>query len=141
MERRQIIIMNYSQSGHSSYNEDTWSDSRQIVTAEDMLVVCKYWHKESASTFNDYPYGGLFAFSNLSFEIQNIIIDDSGEVFKGNLVDCKAPDFIEQVQIDFNTWIDSIKERLPRLREARRIRLLKESELLQLKKLSEKYSS
>ena len=141
MERKQRIIVNYSQIGHYMYNEDTWDDSCVIENEKELLNACKKWHKQSASSFNDYPYGGLFSFNNLSFKKQNIIVDDSGEVFKGKKKDCETPDYFENVKLDFNTWIDNIRQRLPKLKEAKSKRLKEESERKQLEKLSLKYKT
>ena len=141
MERKQIIIVEYSQSGHYMYNEDTWNDSLVVETEKELLNACKEWHKTSASSFNNYPFCGLFSFNNLSFKKQNIIIDDSGEIFKGKKVDCEKPDYFEKVQLDFNTWIDNIRQRLPKLREARSKRLKEESERKEFEKLSLKYKT
>jgi hypothetical protein len=121
------------------YNEDTWDDSCSIETEKDLLSACKSWHKQSSSSFNDYPFGGLFTFNNLTFQKQNIIIDDNGEVFYGKKQDCNKPEYFENVKTLFNEWLQNIKHRLPRLREARDKRLKEESERRIFKELSIKY--
>lgn len=139
MERKERIIVNYSQKGHYMYNEDTWDDSREIVNKKDLLSACKSWHKNSSSTFNDFPFGGLFSFSNLSFQKQNIIVDDSGEVFYGEKQDCDPPEYFSTVRIEFDEWFNNIKERLPKLRKARDKRLKEQDERRKLEELSLKY--
>lgn len=139
MERKKIIIVNYSQEGHPMYNEDTWDDSCSIETENDLLSACKNWHKKSSSTFNNYPFGGLFSFNNLTFQEQNIIIDDNGEVFYGNKQDCDKPEYFENVKTLFDEWLQNIKHRLPKLREARDKRIKEESERRKLAELIGKY--
>ena len=72
---------------------------------------------------------------------QNIIIDDSGEVFKGRKVDCENPDYLGKVRIDFDTWIANIRQRLPKLKEAKSKRLKEEFERKEFEKLSLKYKT
>lgn len=55
--------------------------------------------------------------------------------------DCETPDYFENVKLDFNTWIDNIRQRLPKLKEAKSKRLKEESERKQLEKLSLKYKT
>lgn len=139
MERKTRIIVNYSQKGHYMYNEDTWDDSCTIETENGLLSACKSWHKQSSSSFNDYPFGGLFSFNNLTFQKQNIIVDDNGEVFYGKKQDCDKPEYFENVKDSFNEWLQSIKVRLPKLREARDKRLKEQSERRKFEELSTKY--
>jgi hypothetical protein len=139
MERKERIIVNYSQDGHYMYQEDTWDDSSEIRNEKDLLEACKGWHKMSASKFNNYPYGGLFSFNNLAFEKQNIIIDETGEIFYGKLQECDKPDYFEKVKTEFNEWLNNIKTRLPKLREARDNRIKEEIERKKFEELSKKF--
>jgi hypothetical protein len=139
MERKIRIIVNYSQEGHYMYNEDTWDDSCTIENEKELLTACKSWHKQSSSSFSDYPFGGLFSFNNLTFQKQNIIIDNNGEIFYGKEQDCDKPEYFENVKKTFNEWLGNIKVRLPKLREARDKRLKEESERRKFEELSMKY--
>ena len=139
MERKTRIIVNYSQKGHYMYNEDTWDDSCVIENEKDLLSACKSWHKQSSSSFNDYPFGGLFSFNNITFQKQNIIVDENGEVFYGKKQDCEKPECFENVKVSFNEWLDNIKVRLPKLREVRDKRLKEQHERRKFEELSIKY--
>lgn len=140
MKRKTILIANYSQIGHYMYSEDTWSDSIIVENEKDLLWFCKNCHKESASKFNNYPFYGLFDFKYITFEKQNIIIDDNEEVFYGEKQISDPPNYFENVKKDYYIWYNNIKERLPRLRKARKKRLKEESERKKLKELSLKYN-
>jgi hypothetical protein len=139
MERKTNIIVNYYQKGHYMYNEDTWDDSCTIENEKDLFLTCKSWHIKSSSSFNDYPFGGLFSFNNLTFQKQNIIVDDNGEVFYGEKQDCDKPEYFEDVKVSFNEWLENLKVRLPKLREARDKRLKEQSERRKFEELSKKY--
>ncbi len=139
MERKTTLIVEYSQKGHYMYNEDTWCDSVIIENEKDLLIACKEWHKRSASNFNDYPFGGLFSFNNISFQKQNIIIDDNGELFYGKIEETNTPEYLESVKDKFNSWIKFIRERLPKLREARKKRLKDENERRKFEEISLKF--
>jgi hypothetical protein len=141
MKREQRLIVNYSQKGHYMYNEDTWDDSSFFSSENDLLKLCKHWHKRSAGTFSGYPFGGLFGFDNLSFQTQNIIIDESGEIFYGDRKDCPPPPYFKKVEDDYNTWINNIKTRLPKLEQARKDRLQKEHELKTFETLKAKFEN
>jgi hypothetical protein len=141
MERKTRMLVNYSQEGHYMYPEDTWDDSCTISNKKDLLITCKEWHKMSSSKFNNYPLGGLFSFENISFQKQNLIIDDSGEVFYGEITDCDIPEYFEEVKSEFNQWLNFLKERVPKLREVRKNRIEKEKELKKLEELSLKYGN
>lgn len=139
MEKKERFIVNYSQTGHAQYPEDTWSESSEITDQEDLLLACKSWYKWSASSFNNYPFNGLFHFNNLSFKKQNIIVDDSGEIFYGRKEKCDKPIFFDDVVREFNEWENNLKIRLPRLREVREKRLKDVSDRNKYKELSLKY--
>lgn len=141
MKKKKILIANYSQQGHYMYNEDTWSDKFRINSRKDFLDACKSWHKRSSSNFNDYPFGGLFSFQNISFQNQDIIIDDEGNKFYGKKYDCENPEYFNEVKDEFNKWIKAIKLRLPLLRKAREKRLKEESDFKKFKELSIKFES
>jgi hypothetical protein len=70
---------------------------------------------------------------------KNIIIDDNGEVFYGKKQDCDKPEYFENVKVSFNEWLQNIKLRLPKLREARDKRLKEQSERRKFEELSMKY--
>ncbi len=135
-----INIVNYSQTGHYMYPEDTWDDTCTFKNEKELLNACKEWYKMSARGFNNYPFISEFSFNNLTFEKQNIIIVDD-EVFNGKLQACGAPEYFDNVKFQFNEWLDNIKVRLPKLRVARDKRLQEEHELDLYKKLSIKYKN
>jgi hypothetical protein len=141
MTKKEIIIVNYSQVGFYEYPEDTWNDSSVIYSKNDLLYTCKWWYKESGRTFSNYPFGSIFSFDKLSFQKQTIIVDDNGEKFYGKKIDTDKPDYFDEVVIEFNDWLKNIKDRLPRLREARDKRIKRESELKKLKELTLKYQN
>ena len=115
MKREQILIVNYSQVGHYMYQEDTWDDSSTFNNEKELLQLCKEWHKSSASSFNDYPFGGLFSTNNLSFQTQDVITDESGEKFYGTKKDCSPPSYFKKVEEEYNIWRNFIKKRLRKL--------------------------
>ena len=123
------------------YNEDTWDDRCTIENEKDLLLACKSWYKQSSSSFNNYPFGGLFSFNNLTFQMQNIIVDDNEEVFYGKKQDCDKPEYFEDVKVYFNEWLENVKVRLPKLREARYKRLKEQSERRKFEELSKKYNT
>lgn len=138
MERKSILIANYSQEGHHSHNEDTWDESAVIENERELLNVMKSWHKKSASTFGNYPFGGLFSVNRITFQVQKII-DDNGDFYYSNKISCEPPTYLENVKQSFNEWFTSIKERLPKLREARDKRVQETAERKKLQELTEKY--
>ena len=141
MKREQILIVNYSQVGHYMYQEDTWDDSSVINNERELLKLCKEWHKCSASTFSDYPFGGLFNIDNLSFQTQDIITDEFGEKFYGTKKDCPPPSYFKKVEDDYNNWYKNIKTRLPKLQKAREKRLDRERELKTFETLKAKFEN
>lgn len=141
MERKQKLIANYSQQGYYMYPEDTWDDSIVIENEKDLLLACKEWYKLSARGFNNYPFGGLFSIGYVSFETQNIIIDDNGEIFYGELKECGVPEYFDDVKEKFNEWLIFIKDRVPKLREARKKRLKEEEDRKKFEELSMKYGT
>lgn len=141
MKREQILIVNYSQVGHYMYQEDTWDDSCVFGSEQDLLWLCKHWHKRSAGNFSGYPFGGLFSINKLSFQTQDIITDEFGEKFYGDKKDCLPPSYFKKVEEDYNIWYNFIKIRLPKLEKARKERLDRERELKTLETLKAKFEN
>jgi hypothetical protein len=141
MKREQVLIANYSQKGHQYYPEDLWDDSMHFNNEKELLQLCKEWHKRSASTFGDYPFHGYFHPQRLSFQIQDVIIDDLGEKFYGAKKDCQPPSYFKKVEEDYKVWYDFIKARLPRLKQARKDRLNREKELKTFELLKAKFEN
>ena len=140
MKTIEKIIVKYSQEGHYMYPGDTWEEKRNIENKKDLLKFCKEMYKESGMGFNNYPFNSLFSFNSITFQKQKIIIDDKYNRFHGKKQDCVNPEYFNEVKLEFNKWLDAIKERLPRLREARKKRLKEEKEYQKFKELSLKYN-
>lgn len=141
MERKTILIANYSQNGHCDYPEDTWDSSTQIENEDDLFRWMKTLHKDSARSFSDYPFGGLFSTRSITFSEQKMIIDDDESVYLGSKKGCENPDYFDIAKLKYDNWYKAIQDRLPKLLEAKKKRLAEEKEKSQLAYLSEKYAS
>jgi hypothetical protein len=110
MEKKTKIIGVYSQVGHYMYPEDTWSESCEIDSEKLLLNWMKDLHKTSARNFNDYPFGGLFYPSMISFESQEYFIDDNGQVYNGATTDTIKPDYFDKVALEYKEWIKILEK-------------------------------
>ena len=139
MERKELLIANYSQLGHCQFPEDTWEADGVFETKEDLLFLFKHWHRRSASNFSEYPFNGIFNPNWITFEKQTIIIDEDGKKYYGEKEECDPPHFLEEVKNEYKEWYKNIKERLPRLRKARDAKRKEIEEQKKLAELLDKY--
>lgn len=138
MEVQTRIKVIYSQEGHYMYPEDSWEDSAIISDKKSLTEMMKEWHKMSASSFNNYPFNGLFSTNSLTFEIQKFVIIN-GEEFIGPSSKTDRPDFFEDSVKEYKEWYDYIKKRLPVLQKLKENRLKEEREKNLFEQLKEKF--
>jgi len=138
MELKERILCVYSQEGHGDYPQDTWSDTSQVSGVDSLFYNFKDLHKQSARTFSDYPFGGLFDPRKVRFEIQKTIVHEN-ETFYGARTTCEPPEYYNDACKLYWDWVSKLKERLPKLRKAASERIQREKELKQLGSLLEKY--
>src|SRR6478735_4163721 len=130
MEINQILIVEYSQSGHYAYPEDTFSERIIIENSKQLSSFFKKMYKLSASSFSNYPFSGLFNTNSISFFSQKII-EFEGEKYYSEIKDCEPPVYFNECCLNFNTFTETLKTRLPKLREIKENKLkeAKEKEL------------
>lgn len=139
MKKIKKLLVEYSQEGYRDYPEDTWSDMCVIENENDLLEIAKYWHKESAKTFNNYPLNGLFTFNSLKFYEQEVIIDGD-KSFYGDKVKTEKPEYFNKVKKEYENWFETIKRRLPKLQKLLKLKKQEEKDRRTFEELSKRFS-
>jgi hypothetical protein len=135
---RTRYVATYSQTGSREFPEDTWNTSMEIWSEDSLFDWMKRLHKSSAMSFNGYPFGGLFHPNYITFEKQEILINQ-GKSYFGLKEACDRPEYFELATKRYEEWYAAIRERLPRLREAQAKRLKEEKERAIYDRLKEEF--
>ena len=136
---KNTLIASYDNQGHHQYPEDTWNQKTELRNVDDLYTFMKDIHRENASSFSNYPFGGFCSMDWFTFyNIRWVEVD--GEKFISKITEpLDKPEYFNEAEELFNIYVKRLESSLKFFRGKKEKKDKERKERAELDRLKKKF--
>lgn len=141
MKTWESLVIEATNKGHYMYPEDDYQISATITNEDDLFKFMKEVHKRDSQYSNDTALNGGFSPNICKYYIQTTKTLKFGKdrFTKIEKIDGEKPEYFERAYEKYKEFNKCLRERLPKIRDAREQRLKRDSDRRKYEELKQKF--